>query len=244
MTTAIASIETNTSLEGSLEGTSTYFTALRSMAKESRRETLLRVARHEFATRGFLATTLSTIAQQTGIRKSTIFHYFATKEALYDGAVTDRLDELADAIERAAALKQAPNESAADCIDAIVIALALACTHEPAIARLMLRTTIEEGAARTVEQRRPASERIVTTIADAIRRAVAAKQIPRCAPTTEALAILFVACSSAHAMARPPAGAASAAAAEVDEPVLIGVSSAQAAAAVAMQVRRLLDARA
>lgn len=239
MTNAIASIQTsNTGPERS----ATYVGALPSIiAKAPRREMLLRVARQEFATHGFLAATLATIAHQAGIRKSTIFHYFQTKEDLYDGAVTRALDELADALESAA--RVASSESALSRIDSILTALALAFAHEPAIARLVLRAMVEGNVvARTQGQEKPAMERIVGTIAAAIRAGVDEGQLARCAPVQEATAIVYVVCAS-HAVVTPPS-AAGGAAGEIDEPVLIGVTDAQRAAATATQARRLLQRQA
>lgn len=234
MTNAVATITTSHAEPRTSEA---YLGALRTLiAKEPRRETLLRVARQEFATHGFLATTLSQIAQLAGIRKSTIFHYFPTKEAIYEGAVTHKLNELADAIDARAAA----SESAVLRIDAIVDALALAFAHEKPIGRLFLRTMIEEpvAAAAQVQEKRSATDRIVRTIAAAIRTGVDEGQIPRCVPMQEATSIVCVVCASSAAMTPPSPGAG--APEEIDEPVLIGVSDAQRAAAIAAQVRALL----
>jgi AcrR family transcriptional regulator len=211
----------------------------------ARRDALLRGAQQEFAEHGFLATKLSAIAQRAGIRKSTIFHYFPTKEALYEDAVTSRLGELATAIEAAAA---APStESATLRIDAIVSVLAFAFAREKAMGRLVLRAMLEESVVRNQSQQAPA-RRIVRTLAAAIRVGVEAGHIASCAPTQEAISIVCVVCARSAAMTpvsrtHEADGTGAPADADIDEPVLIGVSDAHKAASIAAQVRRLLNSR-
>lgn len=85
------------------------------------RELLLAIARDVFAESGYAAASLSDIARRAGIRKASLFHHFASKEALYleavsevvlglqryiveasrrDGSYTARLDRLAELVVR------------------------------------------------------------------------------------------------------------------------------------------------
>ncbi len=51
------------------------------------RERLLQVARDAFAELGYAGASMSDIAGRAGIRKSSLFHHFSTKDALYLEAV-------------------------------------------------------------------------------------------------------------------------------------------------------------
>jgi len=48
------------------------------------RDQLIRLARQIFAQHGYAGASMSRIAEGAGIRKSSLFHHFATKEALYE----------------------------------------------------------------------------------------------------------------------------------------------------------------
>ena len=74
--------------------------------KVSKREELIQVARRLFALGGFHATSVSEIAEQAGIQKSTLFHHFSSKENLCEQVAesvghdlaTDKAAFLADAV--------------------------------------------------------------------------------------------------------------------------------------------------
>lgn len=56
---------------------------------ESLRERIVEVATELFADRGYADTSLAEIARRVGIRAQSIAHHFASKEALYEAAVSD-----------------------------------------------------------------------------------------------------------------------------------------------------------
>jgi AcrR family transcriptional regulator len=69
------------------------------------RETILRAASDLFAQRGFAETSLMDIARAVGISKAAIYHYFPTKQVIFDAIVVDLLQRLHDHV--AAALPPA-----------------------------------------------------------------------------------------------------------------------------------------
>lgn len=67
------------------------------------RERLLQAAASAFAENGFQGASIAAIARQARVSKSTVFHHFATKEALYGTVISQaaadfgrRLDQLLD----------------------------------------------------------------------------------------------------------------------------------------------------
>jgi AcrR family transcriptional regulator len=60
------------------------------------RETILRAASNLFAQRGFATTSLMDIARAVGISKAAIYHYFPTKQVIFDAIVVDLLQRLHD----------------------------------------------------------------------------------------------------------------------------------------------------
>jgi AcrR family transcriptional regulator len=65
------------------------------------RSELLARARREFARRGYRATSLSRIAEATGLRKASLFHHFRSKEELYLEMMNQVLEELVGLVDRA-----------------------------------------------------------------------------------------------------------------------------------------------
>ncbi|MFH1808595.1 MAG: TetR/AcrR family transcriptional regulator [Pseudomonadota bacterium] len=64
------------------------------------REQLLAAARTVFAEQGFAAGSMTSVAEQVGIRKASLFHHFASKDALYQEVMTATLLELGQLLAR------------------------------------------------------------------------------------------------------------------------------------------------
>ena len=56
---------------------------------EETRKAILASARHLFGTKGFSETTISDICERSGRTKGALFHYFTSKEALFEEIWTD-----------------------------------------------------------------------------------------------------------------------------------------------------------
>ena len=68
----------------------------RPSSMDAPRETILRVASNLFAHGGFAATSLMDIASAVGVSKAAVYHYFPTKQVIYEAIVTDLLQRLHD----------------------------------------------------------------------------------------------------------------------------------------------------
>jgi TetR/AcrR family transcriptional regulator len=67
----------------------------------STRERILDAALAAWATRGYEATSLDTLASSLGVRKQTILYWFPSKEALLEAVIARSADELARALQAA-----------------------------------------------------------------------------------------------------------------------------------------------
>jgi AcrR family transcriptional regulator len=104
------------------------------------REKILDVAEARFAQRGYAGASLREVAEAAGLGKSSLFHHFATKAALY-GAVLDRVLERIDLRMRRAL--DAGGDPRAQ-LAAAVVALIDTLAEDPPAARLLLRTVFED----------------------------------------------------------------------------------------------------
>lgn len=156
----------------------------------SKREELLRCAREQFAAKGFVATPIALVASSVQIRKSTFFHYFQDKDALYDAAVRAILDELAHSV-----VATSSATPFAQRLDELVALVWRFLSVEPSLPRLLLRAIVDEPAA---DAPRPtALDRIVQSFADTVQSGVEEKRVAHCDPLQEAMGI--VAFLGAHA---------------------------------------------
>lgn len=105
------------------------------------REKLLAVARDAFAERGYAGASMATIAERAGIRKSSLFHHFASKDALYDEVFGSVLDALGLLLAEAVA----PGRPFVDRLDRLGDALTDHLASHPAVARLLLREFTSRG---------------------------------------------------------------------------------------------------
>jgi len=105
----------------------------------SSREKILEVAEALFALRGYSGVGMREVAESAGLVKSSLFHHFATKPALYFEVVEHVLARIAQAVMPALASGRAPSARLAAASDALVDALA----EHPTSARLLLRSLFE-----------------------------------------------------------------------------------------------------
>lgn len=86
-------------------------TATRRLARADREQQVLRVAREQFARRGFAAVTMEDIAQEVGVKKPLLYAYFGNKDRLYEACMSPAGDALIEAIVAAVARARTPAEA-------------------------------------------------------------------------------------------------------------------------------------
>lgn len=77
---------------------------------EDRKQDLLRAAAALFAKQGYNETLLEDIAEQCGIKKSSLYHYHRSKHAILQGLVESRIEDLAAKVEAATDAANTPAE--------------------------------------------------------------------------------------------------------------------------------------
>jgi AcrR family transcriptional regulator len=65
---------------------------------EETRAVILEAARHQFATSGFAATSMESVARRAGVSTKTLYRLIPDKQALFEATVTDRLDRFVSAV--------------------------------------------------------------------------------------------------------------------------------------------------
>jgi AcrR family transcriptional regulator len=113
----------------------------RALATETpAREKLLAAAEILFARRGYAGVGISEIAEAAGMRKSSLFHHFASKAHLYGAVVARILTEIEAVLTRALAAGGNPAQRLDRWVETIIDLMAAKPTH----ARLLLRSLFED----------------------------------------------------------------------------------------------------
>lgn len=77
---------------------------------ENQRERILHEAAVLFARSGFDASSLNAVAEEAGISKAGIYHYFKTKQDVYDAIIVQTLQGLFDHVSQVVASAAAPDD--------------------------------------------------------------------------------------------------------------------------------------
>lgn len=87
---------------------------------EQRQQQILKSAAELFAERGYSETLLEDIAENCGIKRSSIYHYHASKHALLHSLIAWKIEDLTQKVERAIATATSPREKLHALVQALV----------------------------------------------------------------------------------------------------------------------------
>ena len=107
----------------------------------SSREKILDVAEALFARSGFAGVGLREVAENVGLRKSTLFHHFSSKTRLYADVLARVVERLQGHLRPALALAGSSTARLEASVEALIDALA----EHPGSARLLLRGLFEDN---------------------------------------------------------------------------------------------------
>ena len=96
---------------------------------EQRQQLILRSAAELFAARGYGETLLEDIAEHCGIKRSSIYHYHASKHALLHSLITWKIQDLSAKVDQAVIGVQSPEQRLAALMRTLVLDY-VACPHE------------------------------------------------------------------------------------------------------------------
>lgn len=149
------------------------------------RERLLEVARDAFAELGYAGASMSEIAGRADIRKSSLFHHFATKDALYLEAVGATLAPLGVLVVEAATGEGSFGER----LDRLGEAVSNYLGSHRQAARLLVREVLDRGPF-VAGEGRGAVQALLQTIRDFLAQGMADGLIPRRDPDHLTLTII------------------------------------------------------
>jgi AcrR family transcriptional regulator len=138
--------------------------------------TVLRRAIDLFNRQGYDATSVGDLARELGVTKSAIYHHVESKETLLAAALDEALDELTDAIERAAAASEL---TAAERLRAAVQqSVEILVDHLPAVTLLLRVRGNSEVELAALKRRRELDDRLAGLVAEAVREGAVRSDIP------------------------------------------------------------------
>lgn len=140
-----------------------------SFIEAARREQIIGAAIEVIAEYGYADTSLARIAQATGVSNAAILYYFGSKKAVIEGAYTQVIDALTNAVH--AAMISAP--TARDSIEAYIRSLVGYMAEHPSHVRLIVETVLSPDLDAEPSAVRPRW----APLADAITRAQTEGQI-------------------------------------------------------------------
>lgn len=120
--------------------------------KRLRKEEIVAEATRLFAERGYEGASMGDLAERVGLRKASLFHHFASKDALYATVLRELMENVKSAIVAAAVAEG----SFAERLDALSDGLTDVLVAQPYAARLLVREAMDwgpvmrEGLGRTV----------------------------------------------------------------------------------------------
>ncbi|MGE4607692.1 MAG: TetR/AcrR family transcriptional regulator [Myxococcota bacterium] len=135
------------------------------MAPPSSRDKILDVAEVLFARRGYAGVGLREVAEQAGLGKSSLFHHFKSKDALYGEVLGEVLGRIRLVLDPIVASDAKPELRLVAWVEGLVDALA---TY-PSTARLLMRALVEDDPLGPDLPEAIAAESVLSSILDGIR---------------------------------------------------------------------------
>lgn len=128
---------------------------------ESKRAEILSAAARVFARQGYRGTSLQRVAAQAGIGKSSIYHYFATKQALFEALVKDLLEREEALFERIASSPEPAPQRLARLVSTVIEMFPQWSQAGPLLVDFLREEAGRRALRRTIRRARAALVRVV-----------------------------------------------------------------------------------
>ncbi len=130
------------------------------------RRRILDAAERAFADGGLAGARVAGIAEAAGLNKATLYHYFETKEALYQAVLERTFAQVVDAAVQVAADVEGPPDQA---LWRFLEAYAEILAQHPSVVRIMLRGVLDSGGT-VPEDMIPRLSRVLPALAGLVAR--------------------------------------------------------------------------
>ncbi|HVM95456.1 MAG TPA: TetR/AcrR family transcriptional regulator [Candidatus Acidoferrales bacterium] len=148
------------------------------------RERILEVAESSLGEHGYHGTRLHQIAQQVGIQKASLFHYFSSKEHLYRAVIEEAFGETEQVIRCVLESEAAAMEKVRGLVDAYVEMVAA----HPERTKILLRQSL--GDAPSSQEQPPELRRLMDVVAAFITEGQRAQVFAAIDPTALVLSVI------------------------------------------------------
>ncbi|MBI3786222.1 MAG: TetR/AcrR family transcriptional regulator [Deltaproteobacteria bacterium] len=153
-------------------------------AERGTRERILEVAETSLGEHGYHGTRLHQIAQQVGIQKASLFHYFSSKEHLYRAVIEEGFGETEQVIRRVLDSEATPLEKLRALIDAYVDMVAA----HPERTKILLRQSL--GDAPAAQNQPPELQRLMKLVSTFITEGERVQVFASVDPTALVLSVI------------------------------------------------------
>jgi AcrR family transcriptional regulator len=158
--------------------------AMAAHVERGTRERILDVAEASLGEHGYHGTRLHQIAQQVGIQKASLFHYFSSKEHLYRAVIEEAFGETEQAILRVLDTEATPLEKMRYMIDAYVEMVAAHLDRT----KILLRQSL--GDAPVAQAQPPELRRLMNLVSNFITEGQRARVFASIDPTALVLSVI------------------------------------------------------
>lgn len=135
--------------------------------RNERREQIMKTALFLFTTKGIFATKVSDIAEMVGMAQGLIYHYFKSKEEIYEKLISDALDKMNEAADALQAMEAEPHVKIKIAIEQLLHTIKTSpefVQTSRLISQATNSTAISEKAKQLIEKKRDKPYRVIAEI--------------------------------------------------------------------------------
>jgi len=135
--------------------------------RNERREQIMQAALQLFTTKGLFATKVKDIAEKVGMAQGLIYHYFDSKEEIYEELISNALDKMNEAADMLQAMEEKPHQKIKMAIEQLLHTIENSddfVQTSRLIAQATNSTAIPENTKKLIEKKRDKPYRVIARI--------------------------------------------------------------------------------